>query len=179
MHPITPVDQVYPSLSASSFGSGPEVSRGLRSPAGMLKCCPRNPAERRLKMLSTLSKPDKWHVYTKYIHGIYQVYTWHMTIYVVTQEYTSKKLYGFVLYQSRTLIDMWYPKDILGISHVYKGTWLVRNKPIKFFWGIFQGYDKDGHMPGIYQVYTMYVPLDMYMTRIYLVYSWNITSIFP
>ena len=100
-------------------------------------------------------------------------------MYVVTLEYTSKKLYGFVLYQSRTLIDMWYPKDILGISHVYKGTWLVRNKPIKFFWGILQGYDIDGHMPGIYQVYTMYVPLDMYMTRIYLVYSWNITSIFP
>ena len=29
-----------------------------------------------------------------------------MTMYVVTLEYTSKKLYGFVLYQSRTLIDM-------------------------------------------------------------------------
>ena len=29
-----------------------------------------------------------------------------MTIYVVTLEYTSKKLYGFVPYQSRTLIDM-------------------------------------------------------------------------
>jgi hypothetical protein len=73
-----------------------------------------------------------------------------MTIYVVTLEYTSKKLDGFVPYQSRTLIDMWYAKDILGVSHVYKGTWLVQNKPIKFFRGIFQGYDKDGHMPGIY-----------------------------
>ena len=29
-----------------------------------------------------------------------------MTMYVVTLEYTSKKLYGFVPYQSRTLIDM-------------------------------------------------------------------------
>ena len=41
-----------------------------------------------------------------YMHGIYLVYTWYMTIYVVTQVYTSKKLYGFVPYQSRTLLDM-------------------------------------------------------------------------
>jgi len=66
----------------------------------------------------------------------------------------------------------------LMVEYINKGFFL-RNKPIKFFRGIFQGYDIDGHMPGIYQVYTMYVPLDMYMTRIYLVYSWNITSIFP
>ena len=58
------------------------------------------------------------YTFKRYIHGIYLVYTWHMTMYVVTQGYTSKKLYGFVPYQSRTLLDMWYPKNILGVSHV-------------------------------------------------------------
>ncbi len=43
-------------------------------------------------------------------------------MYVVTQEYTSKKLYGFVPYQSRTHLDLGYPKYVLGVSHVYKGT---------------------------------------------------------
>ena len=47
------------------------------------------------------------YTFKRYIHGIYYlVYTWHMTMYVVAPEYTSKKLNGFVLYQSRTLLDM-------------------------------------------------------------------------
>ena len=75
--------------------------------------------EENLEKLSTLSLPHTWHdVYTRYIPDIYLVYTWYMTIYVVTQVYTSKKLYGFVPYQSRTLIDVWYSKNIPGISHV-------------------------------------------------------------
>ena len=64
--------------------------------------------EESLEKLSTLSRSHKWHVYTQNIHGIYLVYTWYMTIYVVTQGYTSKKLYGFVPYQSRTLLAMEY-----------------------------------------------------------------------
>jgi len=75
--------------------------------------------EGNLEKLPTRSRSHAWHIYTRYIPSIYLVYTWHMTIYVVTLEYTSKKLYGFVLYQSRTLIDMWYPKDILGIKLLY------------------------------------------------------------
>ena len=70
--------------------------------------------EENLEKLSTLSLPHTWHVYTRNIPGIYLVYTWHMPMYVVTQGYTSKKLYGSIPHQSRTLIDMWYSKDILG-----------------------------------------------------------------
>ena len=35
-----------------------------------------------------------------------------MTIYVISQDYTLKKLYGFVPYQSRTLLAMSYTRHI-------------------------------------------------------------------
>ena len=50
----------------------------------------------------------------------FQNYTWHMTIYVISPDYTLKKLYGFVPYQSRTLLAMSYTK------HVWYMTWTAR-----------------------------------------------------
>ena len=59
-------------------------------------------------------------VYTWNIPRIYRYYTWHMTICRIWLDYTMKNIYGFVPYQSRTLIAKgytWY-MGLFRTSHV-------------------------------------------------------------
>ena len=97
--------------------------------------------------------------------GIYLVYTWYIPVIWPFSSYT------------------WlYLENMPGISHGYQGTWLVQNKPIKFFLGIIQSYELNGHIPGIYQVYTRNITciyeLNGHMTGIYQIYTLYITCLY-
>ncbi len=76
-------------------------------------------------------------VYTCDIPRIYRYYTRHMTICHIWLDYTVKNIYGFVLYQSRTLIAKGYTWYIPGIS---LGYWII---PWKTFMGLF----RTSHVP--------------------------------
>ena len=71
-----------------------------------------------------------------------------MTIYVINPDYTLKTLYGFVPYQSRTLLALGYTRHMnchmLGISWIY-----AKHIPFELSY--------DGYISGIYPNYFMYI----------------------
>ena len=135
-----------------------------------------------------------WHMtHQCHMSGIYHAYTWHMMSCVICQTYPCSNIYGNVRYQSRTWIDMASVKHMLGIHHVYPGTWLVPNIPIYVRLWIRLAYDTGHHiidsygryMPGICLAYDIFVLLvichvyacHMNFLVICQVYAWHMLDI--
>ena len=104
-HPSKPVDQGHQCLHRR-LGPGKRCLEGWRRVW--------HDADREILCKRAISVAC--HIYTWYKPGIYQGYTLHMTICRIWLDYTMKNIYGFVPYQSRTLIAKgytWYIRQMV------------------------------------------------------------------